>query len=631
MRSISSTGVLAALFSLSLMACGPSSGDDADGGPGDIDAGTGDPCTEGTTRCVGQTFQTCVDGFYQNQQACPLVCDDALGCVACDPDMGNVCQGDEIHQCNGDGTIGSLVDTCPPGTCTAGHCVDLCAEAAASNSYIGCEYWPVDLHNAIEVYGPANPILGCLLPEGSVAETHEVCYDSATSLTAGLCDPGSDCTAAGASYACESQNVCVHNAQSSPFAIVVSNPHSDAVTVTLSNQGGTTQDISVAANSVHAIYPQDLGFTDQSIPGPGKHTLAYKLTSPKPVVAYQFNPLNNVGVFSNDGSLLIPQHTYGTKYYAVTAPTLTRRPSTHDYNGYVTIVASAEGQTTIDVTPSCDTLAGDGGVPAITAGSMQQFTLSQWETLTLEAVAGAEGSLGGDLTGTLIENTTDDKTFSVFVGHEAMAMSVGGDLCCADHLEDQAFPASTWGTVYAVARSEQRTTEPDRIRVIAQRDGTSVTVSPAGSAACPTLNAGDFCEFDISGDTEIAANDEHPIMVAQMLLSTGGEAGDPALAFAVPTEQYRNEYSLLVPEEYANNYFAVVAPTDGTVSLDSTDVTSQLANFGSGTYKAGRLSVNAGPHTLSCPLGCGVLVMGYDEAVSYLFAGGLDLNQIVVD
>ncbi len=615
------------------MACGPSSGDDADGGPGDIDAGTGDPCTEGTTRCAGQTFQTCVDGFYENQQACPLVCDDALGCVACDPDLGNVCQGDDIHQCNGDGTIGSLVDTCPPGTCTGGHCVDLCAEAAASNSYIGCEYWPVDLHNAIEVLG--EPLLGCALyAESAQQATLDVCYDAANALApiAGLCDAGGDCSAAGASYACESHDVCILNAEQSPFAIVVSNPHDDAVTVTLSNQGGTTQDISVAANSVHAIFPQDLGFADQSIPGTGIHTLAYKLTSPKPVVAYQFNPLNNVGVFSNDGSLLIPEHTYGTKYYAVTAPTLSRRPTTNDYNGYVTVVATADGKTTVDVTPSCDTLAGDGGVAALTAGSTQQFNLNQWETLTLEAVADATaGEPGGDLTGTLIENTTDDKTFSVFVGHEAVAMYSGAAVCCADHLEDQAFPASTWGVVYAVARSQQRASEPDRIRVIAQRDGTTVTVNPAGSDSCATLDAGDFCEFDISGDTEISANDEHPIMVAHFLLSNGGESGDPAIAFAVPTEQYRNEYSLLVPEEYASNYFAIVAPTDGTVTLDSTDVTSQLANFGSGTYKGGRISVSAGAHTLSCPLGCGVEVMGYDEAVSYLFAGGLDLNQIVVE
>jgi len=29
--------------------------------------------------------------------------------------------------------------------------------------------------------------------------------------------------------------------------------------------------------------------------------------------------------------------------------------------------------------------------------------------------------------------------------------------------------------------------------------------------------------------------------------------------------------------------------------------------------------------------GCGIVVMGYSNAVSYMFAGGLDLTQIVID
>jgi len=32
-----------------------------------------------------------------------------------------------------------------------------------------------------------------------------------------------------------------------------------------------------------------------------------------------------------------------------------------------------------------------------------------------------------------------------------------------------------------------------------------------------------------------------------------------------------------------------------------------------------------------CPDSCGIEVYGYSEAVSYLFAGGLDLEQIVID
>ncbi|MEZ4468373.1 MAG: hypothetical protein R3F43_29050 [bacterium] len=37
-----------------------------------------------------------------------------------------------------------------------------------------------------------------------------------------------------------------------------------------------------------------------------------------------------------------------------------------------------------------------------------------------------------------------------------------------------------------------------------------------------------------------------------------------------------------------------------------------------------------GQRRLACPTGCGVLVYGYSQAVSYLFAGGLDLERITV-
>ena len=55
-----------------------------------------------------------------------------------------------------------------------------------------------------------------------------------------------------------------------------------------------------------ALFPQQLGLADQSLDYSGIETKAYKLVSSAPIVAYQFNPLDNVGVFSNDASLLIP-------------------------------------------------------------------------------------------------------------------------------------------------------------------------------------------------------------------------------------------------------------------------------------------------------------------------------------
>src|ERR1043165_8766119 len=54
----------------------------------------------------------------------------------------------------------------------------------------------------------------------------------------------------------------------------------------------------------------------------------YHITSTLPVVAYQFNPLDNVSVFSNDASVLIPTSAIDRTYTVVGWPqTIANDPS----------------------------------------------------------------------------------------------------------------------------------------------------------------------------------------------------------------------------------------------------------------------------------------------------------------
>lgn len=539
----------------------------------------------------------------------------------------NLCVGSEVHSCLPDGTVGPTVQTCPEG-CAGGVCqtssAGSCADAEASRSYLGCEYWPVDLDNAVEVNGTEFlPGFGCPSGAGTTpAVPMPVCNQGG--LLAGLCDYGNSCTDS-PGYTCQTMNICALNAQKSPFAVVVSNPQPTAVTVTLTNATGQMAMDTVAPGQVKALFPQQLGMADQSLDFSGIEAKAYKLVSSAPIVAYQFNPLDNVGVFSNDASLLIPRHAYDTDYTGISYKTLVRRPTKNDYNGYVTVVASGPGTTTVMVRPTAGVRAGLN-VPAIAAGSMQTFTLNQFQTLTLEAVG------NGDLTGTAI---TCSQACGAFGGHEATNLTNQAQSpCCADHLEDQLFPNSTWGKVYVVARSKPRQhAVPDLVRVVAQRPNTTVTFSPAQSGCASPLAAGGYCDVFITGDVQVSSNE--PIAVAHYLLSNippapETDVGDPAMAMAVPTEQYRSTYTVLVPAQYMENTISLVTPASGTVRIDGNDVTSQLAPFGSGEWKAGRVVVAAGPHTIDCPGTCGVEVTGWSEAVSYLFAGGLDLEQIVI-
>jgi hypothetical protein len=65
------------------------------------------------------------------------------------------------------------------------------------------------------------------------------------------------------------------------------------------------------------------------------------------------------------------------------------------------------------------------------------------------------------------------------------------------------------------------------------------------------------------------------------------------------------------------------------VAIDGTSVT--MTTFpGGGTHRGAIVPVAAGQHKVTCADGCGILVYGYSDDVSYMFAGGLDLKPIVI-
>ena len=92
-------------------------------------------------------------------------------------------------------------------------------------------------------------------------------------------------------------------------------------------------------------------------------------------------------------------------------------------------------------------------------------------------------------------------------------------------------------------------------------------------------------------------------------------------------EQYRSDYTFLTPQEYDEDYVSVVAKSGAQVTLDGMDISGLLTAI-DGEYVGGAIQVQPGQHTLLCPTKCSVLVYGYSQAVSYLFAGGLDLELI---
>jgi hypothetical protein len=501
-------------------------------------------------------------------------------CLVCYPGQKK-CDGKSAYACSHTGKGWDLVETCDEGqVCLGGQCQSLCSADIKFNTNVGCDYWAVDLDNASG--------------EGGT--------------------PGAD------------------NAQ---FAIVVSNPSSQKATVKIrkSKDAAPEAEATLEPGALHIfnLPPYNVNGTMQ---GPR----AWRMESTAPIIAYQFNPLENVGVFSNDASVLLPSNTWGTEYLV-----MTRWQTGDSYRGYVTIVAGFEN-TEVSVKVTAQTKAG-GSVPALSAGETYTTTLQPFEVLSIESGASCAFAVPkdacGDLTGTVVTSSKP----------------VTGQKCCADHLEMQMLPVSAWGKTYVASRSAARGTEPDYWRILASKDNTKVVTTPT-QAFIPTLNRGQW--YEISSKESFVVDATEPVAVGQFLASSfevsssslpsfcsgSGQStcpsghtcvssscepiGDPAFILAVPVEQFRNEYVFLAPNKYLQDFANVIAPYGADVLLDGTSIASKLKPIPNSAYSVAQLPISDGVHTIESAdeSGIGIVVYGYDDDVSYGYPGGMSLKTL---
>ena len=556
-------------------------------------------------------------------------------CTACFPGV-KVCKGDNyVMKCMADGSGFEEYQNCEEDTggdvCTGGECQKLCDINVKFNSYIGCDYWGVDLDNAF-------------VPGGRSG---------------------------------------YYDAQNAQYAIAVSNPPEsprDAVVEIWRKEGGEVQKVPYDVNgdplTVEPLKPGELRvykLPPRNVNGTVQASLAYQVKSSVPIIAYQFNPLTNEEVFSNDASLLLPATLLGRDYVV-----MTREQTFDSLRCYLTVVAVMPGETQVSIDFTGPTMAGyiypgqdsEAEIKHFEPGETGYFKLQQYDVLNIET-----DRPGADLTGSVVRS---DNRIAVFGGSEASnapntarcvdidpvtkkgvceydnskkcsdlmdCVGAGFNTCCADHIEQQLFPVKVWGTSYVASKTWDRGMESDIWRVMAAKDNTQILlVPPQQGINVPILNKGEYFEFESRKHFEIiSTNPEKPILVGQYLaaqdapepnvggMAQAGDAGigDPAFMLAIPVEQYRTDFVILVPEEYELNYINVVAPTGATVEVDGETVDpSEFELVGSGTYSVYRTMVQPGTHAITSSEPSGVIVYGYDQYVSYAYTGGLDLAEI---
>ncbi len=522
------------------------------------------------------TTEICVDGMCQEYECMPgaAQCLDSATRQICD-ESGHWGPG----------------EACQTGACLGGKCISACmTDPKWANSSVGCEYWTVDLDQG----------------------------DMATLMSGGI--PPAE----------------------APHSVVLSNPGTEEALVTFTT---LMQDIAVpwSTETIGPGQTREFEMPRMDLDGAGIFDRSIRISSTRPLVAVQFNPKDMASTYSNDSSLLIPAEMLGKEYLVLNwqsqMKTMGPYPPTH---GYFTIVATEPGETSVTVTLASPSFGIIPNSPELSAGTPHEFKLQQFQVLQLEGESKTI-NFENDLSGS---HVVADKRIAVFSGHEGPLIcpeeshilcpviidpppDASECSCCLEHLEEQLIPLSAWSSEYLVVKAAPRgDVDFDTYRVQAGADGISLTTDPAvdGANGKTLAKKGDWLEFASDQSFRISATG--PIQVAQYIASmecVSDMTGDPAMIMMIGTGQFRTTYPFLVPQNYDEDWLAMVRPTGTTTTLDGTPLDANWAAVGTTGFEVAYVRVSSGPHLVESTAPFGAYQYGYFEATSYGNPAGMGL------
>ena len=502
-------------------------------------------------------------------------CIDAL----CTP-KSQICKNFiQLQKCADDGKSWLAGDVCSPGICEDGECISPCDASIKDGSYLGCEYWAVDLDNTGDAQ---HQIVGVVVsvPSGN-AGTPVTITNTATGAVLG------------------------------PGALGV-------------------QDLNVASGQTK-VFQLPLGF---DIDGSVLTTRTFRIQTTSPVAVHQFNPLNGEDVFTNDASLLLPSNVTGEEYFVMSWPH--RADGSKPLRGFATVIATQEGITKVTIRPTAPIVAGTG-IAGLQPGKQYLFVLEQGQALNFET----EDIQGIDLTGTHV--SADRKISVIgghecanvplgisacdHLEQQLFPVETWSDEYFADAFQAR---SPTQVDVWRVMAGDNNLTVtttppvPGYEQFILQR-GQWLQFASSDSflvKADGPIMVGHYLTGSSYPGAELVCVDTG--------IGKDTAIGDPAFTLPVPVKRYLKEYSVLTPEGYAENYFNVIMPLGASIKVDGipsggTPEPTQASVQGI-EYGILRIEVDPGVHQVTGTEKFGLTAYGYDCDVSYAYPGGLKLQ-----
>ena len=530
-----------------------------------------------------------------------------------------ICQGPSVYQCDTANDDYEFVELCMD-DCVNGACTSPCGAATDKVSYLGCTFWATRLEN-----------------------------DNA----------------------------------SADFSLTISSHGNLPIEATITTADGSAVDtVTVQPGDLSSVTLDTLG----QIEGTGISRKAYRISTNGKVTIHQFNPVNDESIHSSDATLLLPVSALGQQYRFIGWPTefvsiqagFLPGSCTTDgdcggapfvcgdtgtcnvlsiFTAKMSLIATEMDATALTINAPVDVEIADtnGTSTVYPTGQAFELNLTQGDVLTLSTTEVDDADLSG-------MTVISDKKVAVF-STNTCAMIPHGTYAC-DHIEQQLFPSTTWGKEYVAANSNlvvpsrisgaslptqtiqhlprphcPRTRKPNlkcgtngsisqhrELPFVGHRASLCRSIMVGSDYPGPTGGCG--ADFSESFPPQAAASDRTSCDIPLDTTCNQG-IGDPAFLLNVPATQYREDYTVLVPSDYRENYVSLILPTDAVATIDDevlVEDTTSSHTLSNTDWRIVHQSLTSGVHRITADQAFGLISYGYDCTVSYAYPGGLNLE-----
>ena len=348
------------------------------------------------------------------------------------------------------------------------------------------------------------------------------------------------------------------------------------------------------------------------------------ITSSGKIAVHAFNERYR----SADGTVVLPVGALGRDYYITSHYEILT--ANVNFNGNIDdestlLVVATEDNTEIEITTTADSQSGNQ------AGTPRNVILNRGQSYQIKAK--------GDLTGSRVRVIGDDgddcKKIAVFGGNKWTSVGNCGE--ANDHLFQQAYPVTTWGTSFAHVALSGRTSG-ELVKVLASEDNTEVLVNGTSRGV---INRGEFLplEFGINESGKIDTSKPASVtvfsksMACNQPTAPGAFTGDPFMITYSPSEQFLTSltFNALNLPSITNHYVNVVVKT-GTelfTILDGQNIGSRFFPLpGDPEFQYARINISQGVHQMRNAEGFAAYVYGFGELESYGYAAGAALDNM---